>query len=208
MAESNIAGTYRGSGPVIECILDEGAPTVSASVTMSTGQTTRALTWAAGLEEGMVVAISNDTANTYVATEGSPVVERAVNAEAFVIGTIVSTPRLKAFPAASGNADTLAKRLAGKFYRTALVELHIPGKVVAAQFMCNGTNALAIGVGATAKLNMAKCYTSGNRGYYFSAAASGGVGLIPLTYVAAGTDGDLETALFLLTGAIASQTGA
>lgn len=206
--QSNIAGSYRGTGPVIECILDEGAPTVTNVTHMETGETLRTLVFASPLEEGMVVALSNDTANTYTATEGMPVVERAANGETLVIGQIVSTPKLKAFPANSAAADTLAERLAGKYYRTALVEIHVPGRIVAAQIMCDGSHALVPGVMSTLKFNITSAYTSGARGYYFDAVESGGVGGIPLHYVAAGTDGDLETALILLNNPIIAATGA
>ncbi len=206
--QSTIAGNYRGTGAIIECILDEGAPTVTDVTHMETGETLRTLVFASPLEEGQVVAISNDTANTYAATEGMPVVERAQNGETLVIGQIVSTPRLKAFPASSAAANTLAKRLAGKYYRTALVELHIPGRIVAAQIMQNGTNALVPGVMATLAFNITSAYATGARGYYFDAVAKNGVGGIPLHYVAAGTDGDLATALVLMNGLAYAATGA
>ena len=129
--QSTIAGSYRGTGAIIECILDEGAPTPVALSHMQTGETLSTLTFASPLEEGMVVALSNDTANTYAATEGMPVVERAQNGEALIIGQIVSTPRLKAFPATAGVASTLAKRLAGKYYRICPGRNPHPGKIVA-----------------------------------------------------------------------------
>lgn len=206
--QSTIAGNYRGTGPIIECILDEDAPTVTDVTHMETGETLRTLVFASPLEEGQVVAISNDTANTYAATEGMPVVERAQNGETLVIGQIVSTPRLKAFPANSAAADSLAERLAGKYYRTALVEIHIPGRIVAAQIMQNGTNALVPGVMATLAFNITSAYATGARGYYFDAVAKNGVGGIPLHYVAAGTDGDLATALVLMNGLTIAATGA
>jgi len=206
--QSTIAGTYKGTGAVIECILDEGAPTVTNVTHMETGETLRTLVFASPLEEGQFVSISNDTANTYAATEGSPLVERAQNTESLVIGQIVSTPKLKAFPATSAAADTLSERLAGKYYRTALVEFHIPGRVVAAQIMHDGSNALVPGVMTTLNFNITKAYTSGNDGYYFDSGSANGVGGIPLHYVAAGTDGDLSTSLVLLTGLLYAVTGA
>lgn len=205
--QSTIAGTYAGKGPIVECILDEGAPT-RANAMMATGETLTVITWASGLEEGQVVALSNDTANTYAATEGAPVVERAVNTETLVIGEIVSTPQLKGFPPTDASADTLAERLAAKYYRTALVEIHIPGRLVAAQVMANGTNATVPGVGTTLNANMAKMYTTTYRGYFFDSAAANGTGVIPMHYVPAGVDGDLYTCLCLLTGPLYSVTGA
>lgn len=205
---SSIAGDYKGTGPVIECILDEGAPTYAGTALLPNGQTTKIVTFASALEEGMVVAISNDTANTYAATEGMPVMERAVNTEALVIGQIISTPVLRKFPTATdADADTLAERLAGGYYRTALVEFHIPGRVVSARIMSNGSNALVPGVMTTLNFNMAAAYASGARGYYFDSGSANGVGGIPLHYVAAGSDGDLANALVLLTGLLYAVTG-
>ena len=74
--------------------------------------------------------------------------------------------------------------------------------------MQNGTNALVPGAMATLAFNITSAYKSGARGYYFDAAASGGVGGIPLHYVAKGTDGDLATALVLMNGLAYAATGA
>lgn len=206
---STIAGNYTGSGPVIECILDEGAPTYVGTSIGQNGLILKTATFASQLEEGMVVALSNDTACTYAATEGMPVVEKASNTESLVIGQIVSPPELKRFPSSTdADDDTLTERLAGKYYRTALVELHIPGKLVRATIMCDGSNALVPGVATTLNFNITSAYTSGNRGYYFDSAAANGVGCIPMHYVAAGSDGDTASALVLLTGLLYAATGA
>ena len=206
---SAIAGSYAGSGPVIECILDEGAPTYAATSIGQNGMLLKTVTFASQLEEGMVVALSNDTANTYAATEGMPVVEKAANGESLVVGQIVSTPELKRFPSSTdADDDTLAERLAGKYYRTALVELHVPGRVVKAEIMQDGSNALVPGVATTLNFNITSAYTSGNRGYYFDSANANGVGCIPMHYVAAGSDGDTASALVLLTGLLYAATGA
>lgn len=206
---SAIAGSYAGSGPVIECILDEGAPTYAATSIGQNGMLLKTATFASQIEEGMVVALSNDTANTYAATEGMPVVEKAANGESLVIGQIVSTPELKRFPSSTNaDDDTLAERLAGKYYRTALVELHVPGRVVKAEIMQDGSNALVPGVATTLNFNITSAYTSGNRGYYFDSAGANGVGCIPMHYVAAGSNGDTASALVLLTGLLYAATGA
>jgi len=110
---SAIAGSYAGSGPVIECILDEGAPTYAATSIGQNGMLLKTVTFASQLEEGMVVALSNDTANTYAATEGMPVVEKAANGESLVIGQIVSTPELKRFPSSTNAACYAALKARG-----------------------------------------------------------------------------------------------
>jgi hypothetical protein len=208
--QSTIAGNYRGTGPVIECILDEGAPTVSDGAFGPEGLTMKVAVNSSSynLEENQAVAISNDVLNTFVGTEGMPIVERAVNAEVLVMGTIVSKPKWNTMPPNTSAGDSLTKRLAGKYYRTALIEFHIAGKIVAAQVMCDGTNACVPGVGATLKANIAKMYTAGNDGYFFDSAASGGTGVIPLHYAPAGTDGDLYTVACLVCGMLTAVTGA
>lgn len=203
---SSIAGNYAG-GIVITCILDEGAPTVSSTSYDQLGQSAKGLTWASELAENDIVAISNDTANTYAATGGLPVVEKPVNTETLVIGQIVGTPRLMAFPAASADADTLAERLAGKYYRVANVMIF--GGITAvreATIMCDGSNACVPGVGTTLKYNITSGAT--NHELSFDSAASGGVGVIPFHYVPAGSDGDTYTCLVGITGLLLAVTGA
>jgi hypothetical protein len=207
---STIAGNYRGSGAIIKCIIDEGAPTNVTTSMMADGQTLTTTSWASPLEEGQVVALANDATCTYTLTEGMPVVQRAVNAETLVIGQIVSTPQLVTMPPSTfaSTAETLAKRLATKVYRTALVEFHVPGKIYHASVMCDGTRTVVPGVATTVTFNMASAYTAGNRGLHVDMNASNGVGCIPLTYVASSTDGELFSCLILVTGLLYSTTGA
>jgi len=208
---TTIAGNYPGQGWKGECILNEGVPTVTATTFMQTGESIKTATFAAApyqLEEGQVVALSNDTANTYQACEGMPVVERAQNGEALVIGQIISTPRWKVFPATSGVATPWATQLAGKYYRTAIVQFHIPGQVVCAEIMHDGTRTVVQGVATTVNFNIGSAYTSLNDGYYFDLNTANGVGCVPLHYVAAGTDGDLSDCLVILTGFLYAVTGA
>ena len=170
---------------------------------MPNGLTTKICTFATPLAMGQVVALSNDTGATYSATEGMPIVERAQTGETLVIGEIVSEPELKQFPSATdADDDTLAERLAGKYYRTALVEFHIPGRIVKATVQQDGSTALVPGVATQCILNITQSYASGAQGYFFdmTPSSAGGTGLIPLTYVAAGTNGYLESALVLMTG--------
>ena len=208
---STIAGNYTGTGPIVLCILDEGAPTYRSKQTMPDGSVINVASWAYPLEMGQVVALSNDTANTYAATEGMPVVEYAQNGETLVFGQIVSLPELKTFPSSTdADDDTLAERLAGKYYRVALVEVHVPGKIVKASIMQDGSTALVPGVATQCIFNITSGYATDARGYHFdmTPSSAGGVGLIPLHYVDAGTNGDLASALVLMTGLAKAITGA
>lgn len=202
---SKYAGRYPG-GLRITAILNEGAPTVSARVYDARGLFATGVTYAAELYEKDVVAICNDTDVTYAAAGGIPVVEKAVNSEALVCGQIVQMLRTIRQPAASADADTLAERLAGKYYRIAVVEFWGMTKITKATVMCNGSNATVPGVGDTLKFNI----TSGYAGHdlVFDSAASGGTGVIPFHYVPAGTDGDLYSCLVGITGLMTAVTGA
>ena len=201
------AGDYAG-GIRILCILDEGAPTILNTTSFDQrGDNMKTLSWASQLKEGDIVAISNDTANTYAATEGLPVVEIPVTAETLVIGRIASIPVEGKFPANDAAADTLAERLAGDYYRTATVEIWGGiTKVTKAIIMQDGSHALVPGVGTTIQYNITS--GSANQCLYFDASTSGGVGVIPFHYVAAGTDADLSDALVGITGLLIAATGA
>jgi len=122
MAESTISGEFGGGIP-ITCILDEGAPTVTARTYGPAGTFETGTTWAAELRKGEPVALSRETSNTYIACSGMPVVERVVTTEDFVIGMITSEPELIATPPDTAAGDSLTKRLAGKYYRKATVEI-------------------------------------------------------------------------------------
>ncbi len=204
-----VSGNYPG-GIRLTCILDEGAPTVSASAMNAAGTYENTWSWATPLEEGDVVAISNDVANTWAATGGIPLVEKPVNAETFVIGQVISAPRLMKSPTTTdADTNTLAERLAGKYYRTAVVEIWGGiTKVMKAVVMHDGTNATTPGDGTTLKFNITSGYSATSQGLQFDSAASGGVGVIPFHYVAAGTDGDLSNCLVGITGPMIAATGA
>lgn len=203
--------TYAGGavlGPVVTCILDEGAITVASRAYNALGTYETSYAFASELDEGDWVAISNDSAVLYDVCEGAPVVEKAVNTETLVIGRIVNTPTFKNKPASTGVADTLTKRLDDKYYRIANVEIMggITG-IQKATVMCDGTNATVPGVGSTLKFNITSGYAADGR-LQFDSAASGGVGVIPFHNVPSGTDGDTYSCLVGITGLLLSVTGA
>ncbi len=203
---SSISGDYKG-GIEITCVLNEGAPTVSDRSYDRVGHYDIGVTWGSELKKGQVVAICNDSAVTFAAAGGIPVVETPVNAETLVIGYIKSEPRLLKQPPSTAAGDTLAKRLAGGYYRYATVV--ILGGITAvrkATVMCDGTNATVPGVGTTLKYNITSGVASG--GLQFDSAASGGAGVIPFHNIPAGTDGDTYSCLVGITALIPSVTGA
>jgi len=209
---NNITGNYPTKGPIIPCILDEGAPTVVDSGTVFDMQniTRKTLTWASPLARGNMVAISNDTACTWVATGGIPVMERAVNGESLVIGKIISTPGVFAEPANDAAANTLAERLAGGYYRTALVEIY--GGITCiqkAEVYLDGSNGFTVGQCTTLKHNLTGDYADDNtEEIQLITAASGGTGIVAFHYGASGDAGDILNCLVGINGPITSLTGA
>lgn len=211
-SSDNIAGQYKHHGPIITCILDEGAPTYTASGTYYDEQntTSKVITWATPIARGNMVAISNDTACTWAATDGLPVMEKPVNGETFVIGRVVSTPKLVNFPPTSAAADTLAERLAAGYFRTALVEIY--GGITAilkAEVYLDGTNGFTVGQCTTLKHNLTGDYADDNTiEIQLVTAASGGVGIFAFHYGADGTAADILNCLVGINAPIISLTGA
>ena len=190
----------------ITCILNEGNPTVTARTYGPDGLYTTGLTWATELYPGDYVALGDDTSNTFDACDGLPVVEQATNNETLIIGKIISEPVLQVMPANSTAANSLTKRLTGRYYRTALVEI-MGGitKIDEAIVQCDGSNATVPGVTTTLNLNMTDTYA--NHKLCFIQAASNGAGYIPFHYVPATTTGDTHTILVGITGLMYSATG-
>lgn len=210
MADDNTSNFAGGAttGIVVTCILDEGAPTLVTRSYDATGDYQTTFSWASELYENNYVALSNDTNVLYDVCEGAPVVELPVNTETLVIGKIVSTPRLLNTPSADADADTLAERLSGKYYRYANVELM--GGITAvkkATVMCDGSNATVQGVGTTLVFNITSGDGDGD-GLQFDSSASNGVGVIPMHAIPTGTDGDTYSCLVGITGLMYAYTGA
>lgn len=196
------------TGIVLTCILDEGAPTLATRSYDSTGDYQTTFTWGSELYEGNYVGLADETVALYDVCEGAPVVELPKTTETLVIGRIVSTPRLLNTPSADADADTLAERLAGKYYRYANVE--IMGGITAikkATVMCDGTNATVQGNAALIKFNIASGDGDGD-GLQFDQAASAGAGAIPMHAVPAGTNGDTYSCLVGINGLLYAVTGA
>lgn len=205
---STVAGNYTDAGlQEITVILDEGAITTGESYD-ETGRIIDTYSYASGLKEGDWVALSNDVAGTFVATGGKPIVEKAITTESLVMFQLTGTPEpAEKNPATDAAADTLAERLAGKFYRICRAKVWggIQG-VQKATIMCDGTNATVPGVGSTLKFNITSGYSAHT--LQFDQAASAGVGVVPLNYVPAGTDGDTYSCLVGITAAFYAITGA
>jgi len=124
MANTNEACWYTNQGSYLEltCILKEGNITVSSTTLHSgAGKNLRELyhSFASEINKEDLVEISTDTANTFDATGGLPVVQ-AISGAVACIGIVLAEPSpIKHIPAAS--QTTWATMLAGNYYRTAKV---------------------------------------------------------------------------------------
>ncbi|MCK5431442.1 MAG: hypothetical protein KAJ03_01795 [Gammaproteobacteria bacterium] len=208
----NVAGSTGTKGPIITCILDEGAVTFAASGAAldQLGQTVPTNAFASTLQRGNMVAISNDVACTWAATGGRPVMEKAVSGETLVIGRIVTEPKLIKFAASTAVADTLVKRLAAGYHRVANVEIY--GGITAilkAEVYLDGTSGFEVGQTAKLKHNLTGDYADDNTiEIQLVTAASGGVGIFSFHYAADGTAADTVNALVGINAPVISLTGA
>lgn len=179
MTVSDIAGDFP-AGVKMTTILKEGAITLSSTTVDKSGGKLTTLSFATPLEQGDIVIISTDTANTYAATDGLPVATQPTGTGALLMGRIVSTPTLVKAPSAS--QDTWATMLAGEYYRIATVEWFGLQDIIKATLVDSGENAVVPGVVGTLKADVSATVALGDDGLSLADAASGGTGLIPLHY--------------------------
>lgn len=156
-----ISGDF-GGGLKLTCILDEGNPTVSDNMIDQAGAKVSGLAWASALRKGEWIALSKESSNTYAACDGLPVVEAVSDTDDLVMGRIISEPQLVAMPASSVVADSLTKRLAGKYYRIATVEIY--GCSTIAEATLKTANAAAVVPGTTGLLDVDVSETAGVEG--------------------------------------------
>jgi hypothetical protein len=111
-------------GIVLSCIAEEGNITVYGGKTLSDGRSMQAkpqYAFAAPLVEGDFVSLASDAAYTYDACEGQPVVQKTASTNG-IQGVVLQDPgKLVANPPNSAAADSVAERIAGKYYRTVYV---------------------------------------------------------------------------------------
>ena len=184
MAESTISGEV-GGGIQLTCILDEGNPTVGVRTYGPGGTYEKGLTFASELRKGEPVTLSGETSNTYEACKGMPVVEQVSNGDDKVIGMIVSEPRLVKFPATSGVADDLTKRLAAQYYRVATVEIW--GGITAIRIAhLIRADAIAVTPGVFTILDLDVSQVKTDHDLVLNDVAAGGEGFMSFHYVAKG----------------------
>ena len=186
MAISTYAGTEGGGGVKLPCILYEGAITVNPRVFGPDGYYDTGISVAAPILKDQWVQIDGATDNTFEATGGVPVVETLANA-APLIGKVITEPMWKRAPRA--NTTDWATDLAGEFYRVATV--WFPTLISVAKVMVDNSSTAAIVPGVAATLNIsaggsnARAAAGAVETLEVVDVANNGVGIVPLTYVAA-----------------------
>lgn len=201
MAVSTIAGDF-GGGIQMTCILAEGVPTVSTASMTGAGAKETTYTFATPMSMGEIVAISAATENTYISTKGLPVVKIVANGE-FVIGRVISEPRLVRTIPNTAAGDTWAKALAGEYYRVATVEIW--GGITAIQTATLvTTDTAAVTPGLQAGLTCDVSRTNSDKTLCLNDLSSGGVGFYPFHYCAKLTAADYT----ILVGIMAPTTAA
>ena len=184
MATSTISGDY-GQVKQISVILKEGNITVNSSAYGPFGKQT-VCTLATEICHGDFVALSDDTGNTFDATDGLPVVTALSNGKDFCLGRIIDEPKWVRQP--SANQTTWANMLTGKYYRIATVEV-FPMSIFKATIKC--ANAADITPGTTGKLDIDASESTAAHGLVVvDVASSGSSDMIPLHAVAQAASGE------------------
>lgn len=180
MAASDISGDF-GFATQFTCILKEGNITVGTGFDFM-GSTTGTVSLASGLKQGDWVALSPDSANTYSATGGLPVVTALAADTDLFFGRIIETPRWVKIPSTS--QTTWSTMLSSGYYRVATVEF-FPMMVVTANITAAGSNIIP---GTKSELDVDASETDGTKGLtvLYVAASAGSADIIPLTYVGSG----------------------
>lgn len=182
-------GDYTDGGVKRTCLLEEGAVTVSTAYGIG-GGSAATYAFAAEITKGMVVTVSTDTGNTWAATAGSVLVSRIANAADLVMGVVISEPEWTKKPATTAAADSLAKRLTGKFLRAATVWFPNVTAMTKANLLTADASATVPGTLSTLILDVSVCNASGGITVNDIATAGGSANMCSMHYVgkvAAGT---------------------
>lgn len=189
---SAISGDFKYGFP-ITCILEEGAVTISENAFTPTGLKETVATLGNQIVKGDLVYLIPGEKNMYVETHGMPVVEKLTSGTLFT-GKVMTNPEWNVMPAATkaftdcDNANWAAI-LAGKWFRTATVELFGISDIFTVDVLADSSNTVIIADQTSIKWDVSE-------GYFVPVgAAGGGLGLLPLHYSPAGTSGDKYTIL-------------
>jgi hypothetical protein len=185
MAVSTIAGV-QGGGIKLACILKEGNITVTSSTYGPDGYSDKGVTLASGLAKDDYVTLSTDSANTYAATSGLPVVIPITNGT-LIVGKVISEPQWVKVPTSS--QSTWSTMLSSSYYRVATVEFFGLSGVDKAVLVGADAANIVPGVAATIEIDASAsvALTGGVVTLSCADVASGGAGIFSFHYVAKGT---------------------
>jgi len=189
------------------CWLDEGAITVGTGYGLG-GGSGPVRTFAAEITQGMVVVVSVDVANTWANTNGNILVTRIANSDDLVWGVVVSEPSegdMENRPAISGDADTIAKRLAGKFLRAATVWFPNVTAMTKATLVTANAGNVTPGTLEILKLDVSQCI-AGAGIFVNDLANSGSKTICSMHYQAKASGVTVPIMLAMLGGTTAAQT--
>jgi hypothetical protein len=202
------AGDYTQGGVKRTCLLDEGTITVGKSYGLG-GGSQPGRTFAAEITKSMVVAISTDTGNTFDATDGAILVNQIKDSTDLIWGIVVSEPAMRDMevkPKLTTDADSLAKRLTGNYFRKATV--WFPNVTSITEATVNCADAVAVTPGGAKQLifDVSACNADG--GLYFNdiAGAAGSPNVTSLHYVAKAADTTKKIMVAMLGGTTSAQT--
>jgi hypothetical protein len=104
-------------------------------------------------------------------------------------------------------ANDLAERLAGDYFRTAVVEIWGGiTKIIKANVMDNGSNAVVVGQSTILHVNILRC--TALQELCFDCEGNGGVGVVAMNYCAAVANGNTQSCLVGINGVMDAATGA
>jgi len=197
----SLADQYAGDvgylGIPYSCYLYEGHIQLKSGRIGRTGRKHTDVDYESELHEGDLVEIYSDSALTYGACRGLPVLREATAVDGFV-GEIVTIEPAKNLPANEDEVTSLATMLSQDLLRRATVEIYGLQATMLRECLipANGEGALNIEPGASDKL--AWDVSAGKWKYV----ASGGLGVVPMHYLAGSTSVDVTGPVLLGLGPI------
>ena len=197
----SLADQYAGDvgylGIPYSCYLYEGHIQLKSGRIGRTGRKHTDVDYESELHEGDLVEIYSDSALTYGACRGLPVLREATAVDGFV-GEIVTIEPAKNIPATENEVTSLATMLSQDLLRRATVEIYGLQATMLKDVLipANSSGAFTIAPGAF-----------DNVGWDVSAkqwkyVASGGLGLVPMHYLAGSTSVDVTGPMLLGLGPI------
>lgn len=193
----NVAGDIGSLGIPITAYLYEGNIQLKTGRIGRTGKTHVDVDYAAPLSEGDLIEIYSDSALTYSATRGLPVVRKATAVDGFA-GKIVTIEPAKNIPANTDAVTALGTMLSQDLLRRATIELYgLQALTLEELFIAaNGGGALNIEPGAFETVGWDVSLGK------FKYVASGGLGLVPFHYLAGSTSVDVTGPVLLGVGPV------